>query len=61
MAEIFVETVLMNELGEKIALDPGFSALKARVTADLFADDEIARDLMSLLENYSVSGSVVGK
>lgn len=60
LAEAFVETVLVSELGDGMASDPGFAALTARVTTDLFANEEVAGELAGLLASYTDSADRPG-
>jgi hypothetical protein len=48
MAALLVETVLSSELGEQLAFDPAFPALKERVTSQLLADPELTEELAAL-------------
>lgn len=53
MSEVLVETVLLSELGEHLALDPGFAAIKGTVAAQLLDDEELAADLQALAQELS--------
>ncbi len=55
LTETFVETVLLSELGDSMASDPGFASLATRVTTDLLANEQIAGELTQLLTTYSTS------
>ncbi|HEY4211216.1 MAG TPA: hypothetical protein VGM84_07030 [Steroidobacteraceae bacterium] len=49
LRETFVETVLLWELGEQLAPDPGFADLVARVSEQLVSDPQTGERLHRLL------------
>jgi hypothetical protein len=55
--EVFVRTVLLCELGEKVAADPRFSELVTRVVSELRTDPRVATRLDELLLQLPRQGS----
>jgi hypothetical protein len=53
MREVFVKTVLIWELGEKLAPDPGFAEVVARVSEQLAADSNVGDRLHQLLRELA--------
>lgn len=54
---IFVEHILLAELGDNLALDPGFADLVKRVNAQLASDPRLGRRLDDLLQEIAKVGS----
>jgi hypothetical protein len=55
LREAFVETVLLWELGEQLAPDPGFGEMVTHVSEQLAADPAIGARLDQLLARLSAS------
>ncbi len=51
--EVFVETVLATELGERITLDPAMAEIVSKVAQQLGEDSSTDRDLRLLFEDLA--------
>ena len=56
--ELFVECILLSELGEDLARDPGFAALVSQVSRHMGDEPAISARLDELLRDLSVQGQV---
>jgi hypothetical protein len=53
LGRLFVDTVLVGELGDSLAADPAFAALKDDIAAQLLGDPELNADLSALVQQLS--------
>jgi hypothetical protein len=51
--EVFVETVLASELGDRVTLDPAMGEIVSRVARQLGEDASTAQDLQALIEDLA--------
>ena len=56
--QVFVESVLMAELGEQLATDPAFSALVQRVSQQLDSDAKLSARLDVLLKRVAAGEAI---